>query len=134
MDATTTSSSSSIWIFYAIMGGMLILMYFLSVRPQKKKEKELQNLRDNLQPGDEIMTIGGIYGTVVRVKDDKVTIASGAEKTKIEFSKTAIANVLNREIPAPSKNASKEEEKPTKKIKKLSVKEESEETPDSKEE
>lgn len=122
-----TTNNGSIWIFYLLMGAMLVVMYFVSIRPQKKKEKELQNLRDNLQPGDEIMTIGGIYGTVIRVKDDRITIASGAEKTKIEFSKSAIANVTNREIPAPSKSASKEEAKPAKTIKKLSKKEETEE-------
>jgi len=125
--ATTATQSSGMWVYYVIIAVMFIAMYFFSIRPQSKREKELKNLRDHLEIGDEIMTIGGVYGTVVRIKDDRVTIASSAEKTKIEFNKTAISQVLNREIPSAKKGA--EEEKVAKKpIKKLNAKEESEES------
>ena len=100
-----------------------------SIQEENKKEKELKNLRDNLQVGDEIMTIGGFYGTVVRIKEDRITIASGAEKTKLEVSKSAVSTVLNREVPTAkqAKKADADEVEPDKvtpkKIKKLTKKE-----------
>ena len=129
--ATATGSTGGMWIYYALIAAMFVAMYFFTIRPQNKREKELKNLRDNLQVGDEIMTIGGFYGTVVRIKDDRLTIASGAEKTKLEITKSAVSTVLNREIPAAGKKTEAKEEESDKvspkKIKKLSKKEESEE-------
>ncbi len=126
--AATAAGSNGMWIYYALIALMFVAMYFFTIRPQNKREKELKNLRDNLQVGDEVMTIGGFFGTVVRIKDDRITIASGAEKTKLEISKSAISTVLNREIPAPGKKAETKEEEgdkvTPKKIKKLSKKEE----------
>ncbi len=123
-------TNGGMWVYYVLIAFMFIAMWFFTIRPQNKKEKELKNLRDNLQVGDEIMTIGGFYGTVVRIKEDRVTIASGAEKTKLEVTRSAISTVLNREVPAPGKKAeAKKEEEPDKvtpkKIKKLSKKEDS---------
>ncbi len=125
----TTGSMGGMWVYYVLIAAMFLAMWFFTIRPQNKKEKELKNLRDNLQVGDEIMTIGGFYGTVVRIKEDRVTIASGAEKTKLEITKSAINTVLNREIPAAGKKTETKEEEPDKvtpkKIKKLSKKEDS---------
>lgn len=130
--ANTGNGLGGMWVYWVFIAVLFIAMYFFSIRPQRKQEKELKNLRDNLQIGDEILTIGGFYGTVVRIKDDRVTIASGSEKTKLELTKNAISTVLNREIPkAESKKEEKEEavEKASPKtIKKLSKKENSEET------
>ena len=53
---------------------LVALMYFMMIRPQKKKQKEEQAMRDNLQIGDEITTIGGIIGKIVTVKDDSLII------------------------------------------------------------
>ncbi len=75
-----------------IMLVLLVVMYFMLIRPQTKKDKEDKQMRNNLQVGDEIMTVGGIYGKIVRIREDRITIASGAEKTKLEITKTAIAN------------------------------------------
>ena len=69
------------------------LMYFLMIRPQKKKEKEDAAMRDALKVGDEIMTIGGVIGKVVKINEKSVVIATGADKNKIEFIKSAIASV-----------------------------------------
>ena len=129
MTATASASNGGIWIYYALIGGMFFLMWLFTIRPQNKKEKELKNLRDNLQVGDEIMTIGGFFGTIVRIKEDRITIASGAEKTKLEVSRSAISTVLNREVPTSkqAKKAEASEEEPEKvtpkKIKKLTKKE-----------
>ena len=125
----TAASTNGMWIYYALIALMFVAMYFFTIRPQNKREKELKNMRDQLQIGDEIMTIGGFYGTVVRIKDDRVTIASGAEKTKLEITKSAINTILNREVAAPGKKAEVKEEESDKvtpkKIKKLTKKEDS---------
>ena len=73
-----------------IMGGLFVLMYFTSIRPQKKRQKEEQQLRENLQIGDEITTIGGIFGRVVTVKEDSLVIETGADRTKMKITRWAI--------------------------------------------
>ena len=77
----------------AILVVFIILMYFILIKPQKKKDKEVQDMRSNIQVGDEIVTIGGILGRVVKTKDDSVVIQVGADKTKFEIKKWAISTV-----------------------------------------
>ena len=60
------------------------LMYFLLIKPQKKKEKEIKSMRDSISVGDEIVTIGGICGKVVKTKEDTIVIQVGADKVKFE--------------------------------------------------
>ncbi len=72
---------------------ILVLMYFLMIRPQKKKQKEEQQMRNNLRVGDELTTIGGVCGRVVSIKDDTITIESGADRSKLQFKKWAIQSV-----------------------------------------
>ena len=72
---------------------MLIAMYFLMIRPQKKKQKEEQEMRNNVRIGDELTTIGGICGRVVNVKDDTLTIETGADRSKMQIKKWAIQTV-----------------------------------------
>ena len=72
---------------------MIVVFYFFLIRPQKKQEKETAAMRNNLQVGDEVTTIGGIVGRITHVKDDIVTIETGADRNKIRFRKTAIATV-----------------------------------------
>ena len=73
---------------------MIAIFYFLLIRPQKKREKETRRMLDEMRSGDEIITIGGIMGTVLNVKDDRVVIETGANKTRITFEKGAIKSVL----------------------------------------
>lgn len=73
-----------------IMVGVFVLMYFMMIRPQKKRQKEEQEMRDSIQIGDEIITIGGIMGRVVTVKDDSIIIETGTDRTRIKFQKAAI--------------------------------------------
>ena len=70
--------------------GMVALMYFMMIRPQKKKQKEEQAMRDNLQIGDEVTTIGGIIGKIVTVKEDSLIIETGADRTKMKITRWAI--------------------------------------------
>lgn len=69
---------------------MFALMYFTTIRPQKKQQKMEQQIRENTQIGDEITTIGGICGKVVSVKDDTIVIETGSDRVKIKFKKYAI--------------------------------------------
>lgn len=73
---------------------MLVLIYFMLIRPQQKKQKETQRMRDGLRTGDEVVTIGGIYGTITAVKDDQITIQVGADKSRFVVAKWAIGNVV----------------------------------------
>ncbi len=69
----------------------VLIFYFMILRPQKKKEKEAKQLRDNLQIGDEVTTIGGITGIVVRKTEDTVVIETGGDRSKIRVKLWAIS-------------------------------------------
>ena len=69
------------------------VMWFLMIRPQKKKEKAVKAMLDALKVGDRVLTIGGIYGTVTGVKDDQVIIAVGVQKTTMNMARWAIKTV-----------------------------------------
>ena len=71
---------------------MVALFYFMLIRPQKKKEKADRQLRASLQAGDKIVTIGGVIGVVVNVKDDRVVMETGADQVRIELAKWAISS------------------------------------------
>ena len=77
---------STILMYVAILG----IFYLLLIRPQRRKDKQIQEMRSNIKEGDEILTIGGIYGKVLNVKDDAVTIEVGADKTKLKIARWAI--------------------------------------------
>ena len=90
-----------------LMVGLFAVMYFVMIRPQKKKQKEEQQMRDTIQIGDEITTIGGIMGRVVTVKDDSIVIETGADRTKLKFQRWAIQtnNTANDRMAAERKAA-----------------------------
>ena len=70
---------------------MLAIFYFMLIRPENKRKKEAENMRSSVKTGDKITTIGGIVGTVVNVKEDKIVIESGADQVRIELAKWAIS-------------------------------------------
>ena len=74
---------------------MLVLMvavfYFMLIRPENKRKKEAEQMRGAVKTGDKITTIGGIIGTVVNVKEDKIVIETSADQVRIEFAKWAIS-------------------------------------------
>ena len=72
---------------------MFVAMYFLTIRPQKKAEKEANEMRNNLEIGDEITTIGGIVGKIVSIKEDTCVIETSKNGTKIRILKQAVRNV-----------------------------------------
>ncbi|MBE6978644.1 MAG: preprotein translocase subunit YajC [Ruminococcaceae bacterium] len=71
---------------------MLGAMYFVMIRPENKRKKEAEQMRNDMKVGDEIVTIGGICGKVVHVKDDKFVIESGADQVRLEFAKWALSS------------------------------------------
>lgn len=69
---------------------MFVVMYFIMIRPQRKKQKEEEKMRNNIQIGDEILTIGGFYGRVVSIKEDALVIESVSDHTKQKIARWAV--------------------------------------------
>ena len=107
------------WI---IMILMLVVMWWFTSRSQKKKDQEAQDMRDNLQIGDEVTTIGGIIGKVVSIKDETFVLETTKEKTHIRFLKGAIRSVdvriadITAATEAKEAPAQEAEEQPKKKF------------------
>lgn len=100
--ASTTSSGSSLGNILTLLmiPLLLVIMYFVMIRPQRKQEKEAANMRNSLSVGDEITTIGGIIGRVVNVKEDTFVLETTKERTRIRFERTAIKRI-DRKFDAP---------------------------------
>ena len=81
-------------IMIALFG---LLMYFMLYRPQKKREREVNDMRSSLKVGDEISTNGGILGKIIQIKDDFIVIETGNDRTKLKIAKWAIRAVEHRE-------------------------------------
>ncbi len=77
--------------YIAVIG---LAMYFIMIRPQRKKQKKEEQMRNNIQMGDDILTIGGIHGKVVSIKDDSLVIESPVDHSKIKIAKWAIQSNL----------------------------------------
>jgi preprotein translocase subunit YajC len=75
------------------LGLLFVGMYFLMIRPQKKKQKAEQKMRNSVRVGDEITTIGGITGRVLNIKEDALVIETGADRTKMTVKKWALQSV-----------------------------------------
>ena len=84
--AAQQGGGMSMWIMLALI---FVVMWFFMIRPQKKQQKELQNFRDSLKKGDKVVTIGGIFGTIVEVKEDTVLMEVD-NGVKIRVSKQAL--------------------------------------------
>lgn len=76
--------------------GILVVFYFFAIRPQRKREKEIQEMRGSLKVGDEIITIGGIYGKITVIKEDMVILEVGSTKTRLDVAKWSIGSVVNK--------------------------------------
>lgn len=85
------SSLAFTLIYLAVILGV---MYFLLIRPQRKKTKEEKKMRENLQVGDEIVTIGGIYGRVISLKEDTIVIESKSDHAKLTVARWALQQNL----------------------------------------
>ena len=100
------------------MGGTIIMLvvmvgifYFLLIRPENKRKKEAETMRSSVKTGDEITTIGGIIGTVVNVKDEKIVIETSADQVRIELAKWAISTNETAAAAAKAQAKKAQEEK-----------------------
>lgn len=92
----TTAQGGAAGLLMSLLPLILIfaLMYFMIIRPQRKKQKEEQKMRDSLQVGDEIVTIGGIYGRVISLKEDTIVIESKSDHSKMTIARWALQQNL----------------------------------------
>ena len=86
-DAAGASMGSTVIMLVLMVG----VFYFMLIRPENKRKKEAEAMRGAVKTGDKITTIGGIIGTVVNVKEDKIVIETSADQVRIEFAKWAIS-------------------------------------------
>lgn len=91
-DAATTPAGFDLTSILMLVA-MGVFLYFFMIRPQNKRRKQEDKMRSSLQVGDEIVTVGGIVGRVVSIKDDSLLIESGSDRTKIRIKKVAVASV-----------------------------------------
>ena len=95
--AAEEMSTGAMIVYYAIqflpMILIFVIFYFMLIRPQRKKDKEAKKMLENLKVGDRICTIGGIYGTIVRIKDEVLTIEVGEQKSQMMIARWAVRNV-----------------------------------------
>ena len=81
------------WGSLIIIVVMFVALYFFMIRPQKKQEKQINDMRNSLQVGDEITTIGGIIGRVVSIKEETLVLETTRDCTKIRILKTAVRSI-----------------------------------------
>ncbi len=98
LEAAAEETKKSGWLgsLTAFLPFILILgvMYFFTIRPQRKREKELKAKLEKMKPGDKVMSIGGIVGRIANISGDEVTIYSGVANTMLTFKKSAISTVI----------------------------------------
>ena len=92
MQFLTTTSEGYISLFFTL-ALMLVLLYFMIYRPQKKQDKAQNEMRNSLSIGDEITTIGGIIGKIVSIKEETLVLETTKEKTKIRILRSAVRTV-----------------------------------------
>lgn len=97
-DAAAAQGGASMISPIIMMVVMVAIFYFLLIRPQKKKEKELKNMLAALKVGDEVATIGGIHGKIVKIKDDLFVLESGVgtNKSTITVDRGSVARFLKQ--------------------------------------
>lgn len=92
-DSTQVATSGGFIEMIIMLVVMFAIMYFLMIRPQKKKEKAVKNMLAALKPGDRICTIGGLYGTITALEDETVTITLGAQQNTVVIARWAVRSV-----------------------------------------
>lgn len=85
----------------AVYGLLFVALYFIMIRPQKKRQKKEEELRGSVILGDQVTTIGGVTGRVVQIKDDEITLESSLDRTLVSFKKWAIRDVQKLETDDP---------------------------------
>ena len=106
--AAEEMSTGAMIIYYAVqflpMILIFVIFYFMLIRPQRKKDKEAKQMLETLKVSDRICTIGGIYGTIVRIKDQVLTIEVGEQKTQMMIARWAVRNVEQLSVTNDAEN------------------------------
>ena len=121
--ATGTVGGMDMLTFLLPMVLIIGVFYFLMIRPENKRKKEAEQMRNDLSVGDRITTIGGIVGTVVSIKEDKFVIETSADQVRVEFCKWALSTNETAEEKAKAEQKRREEEKAKAKAAKKAKKE-----------
>lgn len=108
--ATDANGGSNPWLSIGMIVVFVVIFYFLIIRPSRKQQKEETAMRNALEVGDEITTIGGIIGEIVSMKEDTITVETSKAGTKIRFLKSAVRSV---DVRAADKYAPKQPEENT---------------------
>ena len=94
LETTANTTQSGGWLLMLVqllpIVLIVVVMYFILIRPQRKRDKEMQKMRNSLQVGDEVTTSGGIIGRVVSLREDTVVIETGSDRSKIGIKRWAI--------------------------------------------
>lgn len=92
------TDATSMWSSIGMMALVLVVFYFVLIRPQNKKEKAQQKMRSEISIGDEITSIGGIVGRIISIKEDNILIESGSDRIKLRLKKWAIQEVTKLDL------------------------------------
>lgn len=92
---------------FILLGVMLVMMYFMVIRPQRTREKQQTEMRNSIEVGDGVTTIGGVVGRVVSVKDDTILIETGSDRVKIRLMKWAVQEVEKLDLSGNNEKAAK---------------------------
>jgi len=88
---------------FVLLGVMLVMMYFMVIRPQRVRDKQQAEMRNSIEVGDGVTTIGGIVGRVVSIKDDTLLIETGSDRVKVRLMKWAVQEVEKLDLTSDSK-------------------------------
>lgn len=92
MNILTATAGAGMGSTLLMMVLMIAIFYFMLIRPENKRKKEAEQMRSSVKKGDKIVTIGGICGTVVDVKETRIVMETGADQVRIELEKWAISS------------------------------------------
>jgi preprotein translocase subunit YajC len=115
LEGEAASNAGGGWFTWVSLGLLVVVFYFLIIRPQRKQEKDAAAMRNALEVGDEITTIGGIIGKIISIKEETLMIETGHDRTKIRILKSAVRNVdvhaADAVLPNTTGNETKKESK-----------------------
>lgn len=111
--------ANSTWTMLIMLAVMFVALYFFAIRPQKKRQKEEEAMRNSIDIGDQITTIGGMTGRIIATNDadDEIIFETGSNKSRITLKRWAIQGKVVEDT-KPEEEKKEIEEKPTKKTKK----------------
>lgn len=89
---TATAGTTGMGSTLLMLVLMIVIFYFMLIRPENKRKKEAEEMRSAVRKGDKVVTIGGIAGTVVDVKENRFVLETGADQVRIEFEKWALSS------------------------------------------